>query len=704
MVIIMSFKFCPKCGYKFEKEYKFCPECGEKFVPKDDKKQEPLFDFSDDTESYEDTSFGGFDKMLNDQQKVAEEMESIKRANVLCVRGEFDEAEKLVSLFIDRNYDRIEGYVALLRVHSKDYTLYEGAQIEKDLRVIQKIVGSKQINDNEYNGYVFARKRYFDDKKAEEAARKKAEAERKAKAEEATRRKAEAERKAAEEAARRKAEAERRAAEEAARRRAEAERKAAEETARRRAEAERKAAEEAARRRAEAERKAAEEAARRKAEAERKAAEEAARKKEEENWNKAEKLYSAGKYVEAVPILKTLAENGRVEAQFYLGYCYNKGYGVPADSEKTIFWYRKAADKGHKVAQYNLGICFENGDCVNKDTSLAIFWYIKSANLGYAPAQCSLARCYEYGIGVEIDYETAENWCRKAAAQGHSKAKEALERIAKKAADAEARRIAEEEKRKKAKEEENAWNAVKRGWSDAVPVPRIMPDLMKFAEKGKMEAQYLLGRSYRNGFCVPKDDEKAAYWLTKAGEQGHKDASFVLGCIYEKGVNKQHPDYKQAAYWFQKSVDQGFVSALTDFARVNKKVEEADAVANLKSQAANDLTKAKELYKAKKYAEAVALLKKYAEGDSAEVNFYLGTCYENGKGVPKDHSKAFILIRQAADQGLAEAQFYIGELFEKSKQYFEASKYYSDAAEQDYPGAAKAVERVGKKISKAHKW
>ena len=32
----MKFKFCPECGYKFEKEYKFCPECGYKLSEDDD--------------------------------------------------------------------------------------------------------------------------------------------------------------------------------------------------------------------------------------------------------------------------------------------------------------------------------------------------------------------------------------------------------------------------------------------------------------------------------------------------------------------------------------------------------------------------------------------------------------------------------------------------------------------------------------------
>ena len=134
--------------------------------------------------------------------------------------------------------------------------------------------------------------------KAEEEARKKAEAERlkaeeeaRKKAEEAARKKAEEERKKAEEEAKKQSEAERKKAEEEARKKAEAERLKAEEEARRKAEEERKRAEEeAARKKAEAERlkqmdaearkKAEEEAARAAEEARIRAAEEARRKAE----------------------------------------------------------------------------------------------------------------------------------------------------------------------------------------------------------------------------------------------------------------------------------------------------------------------------------------------------------------------------------------------------------------------------------------
>ena len=45
----MKFKFCPECGYKFEKEHRFCPECGLKLDQADapQKVNDGASDFSD---------------------------------------------------------------------------------------------------------------------------------------------------------------------------------------------------------------------------------------------------------------------------------------------------------------------------------------------------------------------------------------------------------------------------------------------------------------------------------------------------------------------------------------------------------------------------------------------------------------------------------------------------------------------------------
>ena len=50
-------------------------------------------------------------------------------------------------------------------------------------------------------------------------------------------------------------------------------------------------------------------------------------------------------------ILIKLAEQGSVDAQFYLGECYRCGLGVQQDDVKAAEWYKKAAEQGHEKAQ-----------------------------------------------------------------------------------------------------------------------------------------------------------------------------------------------------------------------------------------------------------------------------------------------------------------------------------------------------------------
>ncbi len=48
------------------------------------------------------------------------------------------------------------------------------------------------------------------------------------------------------------------------------------------------------------------------------------------------------------------------------------------------------------------------------------------------------------------------------------------------------------------------------------------------AEKGYVEAQYILGEMYKDGDEVVKDRMKAIFWFKQAAKQGHKDAKFEL--------------------------------------------------------------------------------------------------------------------------------------------------------------------------------
>jgi len=77
--------------------------------------------------------------------------------------------------------------------------------------------------------------------------------------------------------------------------------------------------------------------------------------------------YKDKEYAKAFPLLKKAAEAGDMDAQFYLGCCYNFGRGVARDDAEAFKWYMKAAEQGDEYAQSNVGFCYYNGEGVEKN-------------------------------------------------------------------------------------------------------------------------------------------------------------------------------------------------------------------------------------------------------------------------------------------------------------------------------------------------
>jgi TPR repeat protein len=85
--------------------------------------------------------------------------------------------------------------------------------------------------------------------------------------------------------------------------------------------------------------------------------------------------YKKGDYATALGLMRSLAEEGNVAAQFNLGIMYQLSHGVPQDNEAAVSWYRKAADQGLAEAQYNLGAMYANGEGVPQDYAAAQMWF-----------------------------------------------------------------------------------------------------------------------------------------------------------------------------------------------------------------------------------------------------------------------------------------------------------------------------------------
>ncbi len=80
------------------------------------------------------------------------------------------------------------------------------------------------------------------------------------------------------------------------------------------------------------------------------------------------------------------------------------------------------------------------------------------------------------------------------------------------------------------------------------------------AEQGHAEAQYNLGVMYDRGLGMTQDYAEAARWYRKAAEQGHARAQHDLGVMYGEGQGVPQ-DYARAVKWFRKAAEQGYAYA-----------------------------------------------------------------------------------------------------------------------------------------------
>lgn len=193
--------------------------------------------------------------------------------------------------------------------------------------------------------------------------------------------------------------------------------------------------------------------------------------------------------------------NVDVELWCDLGDMYFAGHGVTLDRVQAAIWFRKAAEQGHVKAQYRMGCCF-SWDETEEGQAEAAQWYLMAAKQGDATAQFNLGLCYQYGEGLTRAYAKAAKWYIKAAKQGHNGAQVQLRHI-------------------------SSWHKSSVTAVDAT-TERWDLSLLKAANQGGADAQYIIGNLYSMGWGATQNDAKAAQWYCKAAKQGHEDAQIEL--------------------------------------------------------------------------------------------------------------------------------------------------------------------------------
>jgi uncharacterized protein len=84
----------------------------------------------------------------------------------------------------------------------------------------------------------------------------------------------------------------------------------------------------------------------------------------------------------ALRLFRTLAEQGNVDAQAFLGFMYETGAGAPHNDATAVSWFRKAAEHGNSTARAALGIKYLRGEGVPQDYVMAHVWFNLAAASG----------------------------------------------------------------------------------------------------------------------------------------------------------------------------------------------------------------------------------------------------------------------------------------------------------------------------------
>lgn len=194
--------------------------------------------------------------------------------------------------------------------------------------------------------------------------------------------------------------------------------------------------------------------------------------------------------------------------------------------------------------------------------------------------------------------------------------------------------------------------------------------VMRAAEQGSAEDQFLVGLYYKNGECgLKQDSAQAIKWFKKAAAQGDAYALFDLGMCYADGVGVKR-DWKRAKQYFTEAALA--VDSVEDDVTLNAR----DAVKMLEESEYDEMRFFSiEFYKLLSDRRAVYDIDAVRELPSWD--------YEKYFTVPKDYAKAINEYRRAAEQNDPYAMLRLGLCYaaglgvdkdwEQAKQYFAAS-------------------------------
>lgn len=269
-----------------------------------------------------------------------------------------------------------------------------------------------------------------------------------------------------------------------------------------------------------------------------------------------------GQLEEAFKHYYKAAAFGDAKGEFYVGYMYENGLGVPSDRSEAIKWYRKAAEKGHDGAKDRLLILPET---MEEELEIRVG---RRCSEGL-----SVKELYEFES--LSDPEEITTWLEKhvpnfrvIVTEEKNKQKKCL------AENAQKEMAAGETCEKKGKLEEafrHYYNAAdfgdakgafyvgymyERGEGVQRNIKSAVEWYTKSAKMGNRGAQHNLGFFYYSGTGVEQNLKLAYEFFMMAAKQGKADSMLNIGVMYENGEYVAK-DYHKALEWYRKAADNG---------------------------------------------------------------------------------------------------------------------------------------------------
>ena len=330
-------------------------------------------------------------------------------------------------------------------------------------------------------------------------------------------------------------------------------------------------------------------------------------------------------------------------------YLQGEEYDSNEESEKAVECFRQAAELGHDKAQVLYAYTCMTEDKIDE----GIKWYRAAAAQGNTMAPTLLGRIY-FEEEQKINMKEAARWFRKGAEQGSTFAQRMY------------------------------GICCFEGYGVTQDRAEAVKWFRKAAEQTipDSEALYMLGVCYRDGLGVDQDRAEAVKWFRKGA--GHTDDynAYGLGVCYMEGYGVKQ-DMKEAVKWFLKAAELDL-----PYARCTLGICYAHGLG-----VTEDPAKAKDYFK-----KAIAGSVKYsskglperAKNGDHEAQYWLGICYEEGRGVRQDDIMAVAWL-QAAEQENDRAQVALARHALKAGDRDSAERWLRKAAKRDNPTAKKLL-------------